>query len=180
MHAGNLNRLPAGLPGKSKARVPAKHVRAGRYSVTARPAAEAKTIQNVIERADLVVVFERLWGRGSLLGARALIRIARRLLSTSDTCRRHPQRMQPDLNPLATRLIRITSGLCIRQRQVLEELKLGRSEKQIANTLKISRHTVHSHVKAVYNRFSVESREELLGLWITAWEPEIGQAWGSR
>ena len=53
-----------------------------------------------------------------------------------------------------------------RQREVLAELKRGKTEKEVASRLSISVHTVHVHVKAIYKRFGVNSRSELLSLWI--------------
>ena len=49
-----------------------------------------------------------------------------------------------------------------RQRQVLELLRAGLSEKEIAGRLDISDHTAHDHVKAVYRAAQVRSRGELL------------------
>ena len=49
-----------------------------------------------------------------------------------------------------------------RQQQVLESLLTGQSKKEIAFALHISPHTVHNHVKAVYQAFGVSSRGELL------------------
>ncbi len=49
-----------------------------------------------------------------------------------------------------------------RLRQVLELLLTGDSEKQIAQKLFISPHTVHSHIKRLHERFDVSSRGELL------------------
>lgn len=46
--------------------------------------------------------------------------------------------------------------------QTLEELLAGRSEKEIANRLDLSRHTIHNYVKALHQRFEVSSRGELL------------------
>ncbi len=53
-----------------------------------------------------------------------------------------------------------------RERQTLEHLLEGNSEKQIAARLGISRHTVHVYVKALYKRFGVYSRGELLARWV--------------
>lgn len=47
-------------------------------------------------------------------------------------------------------------------RRVCAALMTGRSEKQIAADLKLSPHTVHSHVKALYKWFRVHSRAELM------------------
>lgn len=51
-------------------------------------------------------------------------------------------------------------------REVLEHLKVGRSEKEIARAMGRSPHTVHSHVKTIYRHFNVSSRSELLALWV--------------
>lgn len=55
-----------------------------------------------------------------------------------------------------------------RERETLERLLKGCSEKQIALALSISKHTVHIYVKQLYRRFGVNSRSELLALWIAA------------
>ena len=46
--------------------------------------------------------------------------------------------------------------------QTLNLLLDGKSEKEIATTLKLSPHTVHNYVKALHQRFEVCSRGELL------------------
>ena len=53
-----------------------------------------------------------------------------------------------------------------RLQQTLQLLLAGDGEKQIAAKLGISRHTVHDYVKAIYRRFGVCSRAELLALWV--------------
>jgi len=59
-----------------------------------------------------------------------------------------------------------SSPLSPRQRQTLDLLLAGRSEKEIAAKLSISRHTVHAYVKMLYKRFDVSSRAELLARWV--------------
>jgi DNA-binding CsgD family transcriptional regulator len=49
-----------------------------------------------------------------------------------------------------------------RQRQVLVRLMQGDSEKQTAQRLSLSPHTVHDYVKLLHTRFGVQSRGELL------------------
>jgi DNA-binding CsgD family transcriptional regulator len=49
-----------------------------------------------------------------------------------------------------------------RQEQTLRHLLDGDSEKQVARKLELSPHTVHAYVKALYRRFGVSSRAELL------------------
>ena len=51
-----------------------------------------------------------------------------------------------------------------RLREVLLRLTRGLGEKQLAAELKLSPHTVHDHVKALYRRLHVGSRGELLAL----------------
>lgn len=50
------------------------------------------------------------------------------------------------------------------QRRVHNELLSGRSEKEIAHKLQISINTVHTHSRAIYTKFAVSSRVELLAL----------------
>lgn len=49
-----------------------------------------------------------------------------------------------------------------RQQQTLEGLMLGRSEKEVAAELGLSRHTIHEYVTSLYRIFGVRSRGELL------------------
>lgn len=55
-----------------------------------------------------------------------------------------------------------------RQRQTLERLLQGDSEKQIALRLKLSPHTIHSYVKALHKRLAVSSRGELLSRFLVS------------
>ena len=54
-----------------------------------------------------------------------------------------------------------TAGLSPRHVQTLQCLLAGDSEKEIANRLGVSRHTVHAYVKGLYRHFKVASRGEL-------------------
>jgi len=74
--------------------------------------------------------------------------------------------------------ISVEGRLPRRQRDVLDGLKAGYSEKHIAEELGISPHTVHVHVKALYRRFEVRSRGELLSLWVRGKREAIGTAPG--
>ncbi len=62
--------------------------------------------------------------------------------------------------------VRGAEPLSPRERQTLELLLTGHAEKQIANQLSISKHTVHVYVKSLYKRFEVNSRGELLARWV--------------
>ena len=53
-------------------------------------------------------------------------------------------------------------SLSPRERDTLEALLTGASEKQIALALGISCHTVHQYVKRIYRAFGVRSRAELM------------------
>jgi pSer/pThr/pTyr-binding forkhead associated (FHA) protein len=52
--------------------------------------------------------------------------------------------------------------LSLGQRRVFDQLLAGLSEKQVAVNLKLSRHTVHAHVRDIYRLLGVRSRSELL------------------
>ena len=65
----------------------------------------------------------------------------------------------PRPNPVA--------GLSPRHVETLQRLLEGDSEKQIAGRLKLSPHTVHVYVKALYRHFDVSSRGELLARFVS-------------
>jgi len=67
---------------------------------------------------------------------------------------------QPDLLLLSA----LARSLSPRERQTLERLLAGDSEKQIASKLKLSHNTVHHYVKSIHRHFDVSSRAELLNL----------------
>jgi DNA-binding CsgD family transcriptional regulator len=69
----------------------------------------------------------------------------------------------PPASPAARRAL-----LAPRLRPVLDGLLAGRSEKEVAAACELSPHTVHEYVKAIYRRMGVNSRAELLALWVAA------------
>jgi DNA-binding NarL/FixJ family response regulator len=64
------------------------------------------------------------------------------------------------LHPLEAR------GLSRRMEQTLRSLLVGDSEKQVAAKLGLSQNTVHVYVKALYKKYGVSSRAELLAKWV--------------
>jgi DNA-binding CsgD family transcriptional regulator len=68
----------------------------------------------------------------------------------------------PDEPPSFTAIKPTAGELSPRQEQTLGYLLAGDSEKQVARKLKLSQHTVHMYVKAIYKSFGVSSRAELL------------------
>jgi DNA-binding CsgD family transcriptional regulator len=58
----------------------------------------------------------------------------------------------------------VASQLTRAQRRVLTRLLDGLSEKDTAEALKISPHTVHNHVRDIYSILNVHTRAELLAL----------------
>jgi DNA-binding NarL/FixJ family response regulator len=57
-------------------------------------------------------------------------------------------------------------SLSPRQRQTLQLLLDGNSEKQIASQMGLSPNTVHHYVKAIHRHLRVSSRSELLARWV--------------
>lgn len=51
-----------------------------------------------------------------------------------------------------------------RLKQTLELLLAGKSMKEIADTLSLSHHTINDYLKAIYKRFGVHTRAELIAL----------------
>jgi DNA-binding CsgD family transcriptional regulator len=75
-----------------------------------------------------------------------------------------------------------------RVRTVLVSLLRGRSEKQVAGEMGISRHTVHVYVRQIYKLYHVDSRTSLFAFFLAialAREPEpaasgsAAGSWGS-
>jgi DNA-binding CsgD family transcriptional regulator len=58
------------------------------------------------------------------------------------------------------------SRLSPRQREVLACLLQGDSEHQVAVHLRLTRHTAHQYVKAVYRRLNVSTRAELMARFV--------------
>ena len=54
-----------------------------------------------------------------------------------------------------------------REREVLAALLSGDTEAEIALTLSISRHTVHSHVRSLYLKLGVHNRMDLFRHFVT-------------
>jgi DNA-binding NarL/FixJ family response regulator len=65
------------------------------------------------------------------------------------------------------------SELPLRSRQTLTLLLEGLSESQIAESMGLSRGTVHKYVTGIYRHFGVSGRAELMALWIP--KPRGGQ-----
>jgi DNA-binding CsgD family transcriptional regulator len=72
--------------------------------------------------------------------------------------------------PTATVLARLSP----RERQTLDHLLAGASEKEVAFSIGLSRHTVHAYVKRLYRTLGVNSRGELLSIFVDA-RPPIGR-----
>lgn len=59
-----------------------------------------------------------------------------------------------------------TQCLSRRMEQTLRSLLGGDSEKQVAAKLGLSPHTIHVYVKALYKKYGVSTRAELLAKWV--------------
>jgi DNA-binding NarL/FixJ family response regulator len=173
-----VNRLLAGSSEKRGRRRPAKGPRLIRPVANAPISAVSLTCGNQhvvasrvsesLERAGLVVVIAPVSG-GDSATLRQLVRLLGRQLARSTPIRRSPEpleRAEASASAWRRHLDRLTDRLPKRQLEVLRALKRGYSEKEIARTLKISRHTVHIYVKMIYQHFDVHSCGELLALWI--------------
>jgi len=55
---------------------------------------------------------------------------------------------------------RESSALTRREREVLQGVASGLSEKKLADTLSLSPHTIHTHIKKIYRKLQVNSRAE--------------------
>lgn len=59
------------------------------------------------------------------------------------------------------------TALTAAQSRVIPLLALGLSEKEIANSLSVSPRTVHNHIQAIYQRWGVSSRAQLMAKLLT-------------
>jgi DNA-binding NarL/FixJ family response regulator len=53
-----------------------------------------------------------------------------------------------------------------RLRETLELLLSGRDRQEIADAMRLSDHTVHEYVRAIYKHYGVNSRAKLMALWV--------------
>ena len=92
-------------------------------------------------------------------------------LMVADLCRLIESRLKLSGfdKPLPTpQSVPLIGKLSPRMLQTLQQLLRGDSEKQAARALGVSPHTVHVYVKAIYRKFGVASRGELLAKFVTA------------
>ena len=68
------------------------------------------------------------------------------------------------INKLNQNMLDVQYKITTRQRQVLQELLKGNSDKMIADKLNISYHTIKSYRKLIYKMFKVSSQGELYAL----------------
>lgn len=64
-------------------------------------------------------------------------------------------------------------ALSPRATQTLGELLGGASEKEIADRMGLSAHTVHQYVKSIYRAFGVRSRAELMARCLAPASPAL-------
>jgi DNA-binding CsgD family transcriptional regulator len=92
--------------------------------------------------------------------------VAEKRKLVANLCRLIGDGLREPGTPTTRNLPQPVPGLSPRLRQTLVALLSGDAEKQIAARLRISRHTVHVYVKALYKRFEVTSRGELLARFV--------------
>ena len=59
------------------------------------------------------------------------------------------------------------------QQEIIPYLLDGMSEQQIADTVDRSKHTIHDHIKTIYNRWCINSRIQLVSTWLTPTQPSF-------
>lgn len=67
-----------------------------------------------------------------------------------------------DLQNSSTEPVQPETQLTARERETLQQIELGLSYKEIAAKLHISPHTVHTHVKKIYEKVQAGSRDEVV------------------
>ena len=85
---------------------------------------------------------------------------------------RAPIREDPDSTPAIADAVKIgtlrfeDARLTFAEREVLALLLRGLSEKDIAEIMHLSFHTVHTHIKHIYETFGVEGCRELMAIYL--------------
>lgn len=113
---------------------------------------------------------------GRLGDVSALARIVKALPSNAPDSLQHKRRMIAEFCKLLGAQFSKpkpdpTLGLSPRHIQTLQRMLKGDGEKQVAQHLGVSKHTVHVYVKALYLHFGVNTRGELFSLFVKA--PEV-------
>ncbi len=86
-----------------------------------------------------------------------------------------PAPAEHEISEVSTALIRVDATLrpealdqlSKAERRVLDQLLVGLGEKEVAGKLMLSQYTVHDHIKAIYRKLKVNSRPELLAIFVT-------------
>src|SRR5262249_28088526 len=139
-------------PAPATARGPSECVR-----LTVEVGQRSRHVGEPAKRRSLILHAERqadcIWPEGGLLTL--LSAIAGTLAMAFDTrvLSHHARRQQ------------MIDRLSPRQRQVVELLATGNTEREIALALKRSQHTIHDHIKTIYRTLGVASRRAVIDLW---------------
>jgi non-specific serine/threonine protein kinase len=107
--------------------------------------ARQRTLQLTSEHLT-TEAFDRAWAAGQAMSLEAAVAMAMAPLATDHA----PAERIPSSDP--------GHGLTARELEVLELLTAGRSDREIAETLFISRRTAQGHVASIFNKFGVNSR----------------------
>jgi DNA-binding NarL/FixJ family response regulator len=111
---------------------------------------------------DLVAAMRSTLSGGAPISAAAAAHLLRRLRSASvgaggpGSAATAAAPVRPDAAPAPVE----DFGLTPREKETLELLARGFSQKEVARKLDISPHTVGAHVKAIYSKMAVNSRSE--------------------
>ncbi|MSQ94184.1 MAG: FHA domain-containing protein [Gemmataceae bacterium] len=85
-----------------------------------------------------------------------------------------PQDDEPEMSEASTFIVHLKptaqpnalEHLSQAERSVFDHLLTGLGEKEVATVLNLSQHTIHNHTKAIYKKLGVNSRPELLAMFL--------------
>jgi DNA-binding NarL/FixJ family response regulator len=114
---------------------------------------------------DLVAAMRSTLAGGAPISAAAAAHLLRRLRSASASASAGASASAPAATTASAREEPAAAatgdfGLTPREKETLELLARGFSQKEVARKLDISPHTVGAHVKAIYSKMAVNSRSE--------------------
>ncbi|WP_379127677.1 response regulator transcription factor [Paenibacillus sp. sgz500958] len=76
----------------------------------------------------------------------------------------HPVSTIRPLNSAALKSPKAEWGISPREEEVLEQIILGKTNKEIANTLFISEHTVKNHISRIFDKMEVTDRSQIIAI----------------
>jgi DNA-binding CsgD family transcriptional regulator/tetratricopeptide (TPR) repeat protein len=122
------------------------------------PADQAE-FEAAVERARSTLgdeAFERAWAQGEMMTTEAILSLARETITLSGLGREPAtETADAETPPVTVQSL----GLSAREMEVLRLVAEGLSDAEVASRLFLSRHTINAHLRSIYAKMNVNSRQ---------------------